>query len=380
MITGNGQSVDEQALRMANAGAPVVPQSAPQISRARIMAGAAVCAAAIALPDLSIGAMGVAETRVAVDEVRVELPQTVWTPSAVMIARVGAPRLTSEPENIARVSSPSEFDQEMPVSILESGSERFDLAFAGSLSGVELVRPGLGFSTRDLSDISARRETPQVAMRTARLRTKTIDVPQIADAIRIAPGQLQAGNRLEAKRMLAPPSAPVEAAFAGPLDVSGDVRSALPLPPKPPKSDAVVRAVGVTAPPTSVSDRAEREAVIAPKSKLDARVNGVLTGSVDFEQRDGAIAIRLGSVLNILRSRYSDAEFTRLAGGRAADTFLTLDQLQAAGVPISYSPAYDEIEFGIDYKDAPHAAKVQVEQISASGLSGDSVLIDQIPR
>lgn len=59
---------------------------------------------------------------------------------------------------------------------------------------------------------------------------------------------------------------------------------------------------------------------------------------------------------------------------------MTLAQLQAAGVPISYDPVYDEVAFGIDYKDAPQAVKVQVEQIGPPTFRSDAALIDQIPR
>ena len=109
-------------------------------------------------------------------------------------------------------------------------------------------------------------------------------------------------------------------------------------------------------------------------------MNGVLTGSVEFEQRDGTIAVRLGSVVDMLSDRFSAEELAQLRTGRGLDNYMTLEELQAAGIPISYSPAYDEIEFGIDYNDAPQAAKVQVEQIGAPTATSDAVMIDQIPR
>jgi hypothetical protein len=105
-----------------------------------------------------------------------------------------------------------------------------------------------------------------------------------------------------------------------------------------------------------------------------------MTGRVDFQQLNGTIAIRLGSVVDLLRDRYSAAELDRLSSAGAMSAFVTLAQLQAAGIPISYDPVYDELEFGVDYDDAPHAAKVQVEQIGAPSIGSDRTLMDQIPR
>lgn len=116
------------------------------------------------------------------------------------------------------------------------------------------------------------------------------------------------------------------------------------------------------------------------KTRLDARINGVITGKVDFRQLDGTIAIRLGSVVDMLRNRFGADELNRIRGAGGLDSFLTLAQLQAAGVPISYDPVYDEVAFGIDYKDAPQAVKVHVEQIGSPTFRSDAALIDQIPR
>ena len=124
--------------------------------------------------------------------------------------------------------------------------------------------------------------------------------------------------------------------------------------------------------------RAELEAALVPKDTLPARVNGVLTGAVDFQQGDGTIAIRLRSVVAILRDRFAASELDYVMAGQAIDAFVTLDQLQAIGVPIRYNPAYDEVEFGIDYDDAPQAAKVQIEQIGVFTDVDERAVIDQI--
>jgi len=119
---------------------------------------------------------------------------------------------------------------------------------------------------------------------------------------------------------------------------------------------------------------------LVEKSQLDARVNGVLTGSVDFQQLDGTIAIRLGSVVDMLHDRFAPSELERISGAGALGSFVTLAQLQSAGIPIRYDPVYDEVEFGVEYDDAPHAAKVQMEQIGSPTLGSNRTGIEQIPR
>ena len=47
-------------------------------------------------------------------------------------------------------------------------------------------------------------------------------------------------------------------------------------------------------------------------------------------------------------------------------------------MPIRYDPAYDEVEFGIDYDDAPQSAKVQIEQIGVATTVDERAVFDQI--
>ena len=174
----------------------------------------------------------------------------------------------------------------------------------------------------------------------------------------------------------------VEAAFAGAIDASNAVRSSLPITEtRPnPQADNVQRAIRVGTPTRELQGAAAAESALVPKTKLDARVNGVLTGSVEFEQRAGTIAIKLRSVANMMREQFSKTEFAQITRGQSIDSYVTLAQLQAAGIPISYNPAYDEIEFGIDYQDAPNAKKVQVDQISVAPAGPELTAIEQIPR
>ena len=114
--------------------------------------------------------------------------------------------------------------------------------------------------------------------------------------------------------------------------------------------------------------------------RLAARVNGVRTGSLEIVQQDRTIAVRLGSVLDVLHGRYDAEAYERLRGSRSAEAFVSIEDLRSFGIPIRYDPIYDEVEFGIDYHDAPAAGKVQVEQIGAPSSPSRSVTIDQIGR
>ncbi|WP_162627558.1 hypothetical protein [Erythrobacter sp. KY5] len=179
----------------------------------------------------------------------------------------------------------------------------------------------------------------------------------------------------------------IEAAFAGAIDVSNEARRSIPtvsgrgpqLPEPAAARDAQL--VPIPEPGASVSASAAAQAELITKTRLDARVNGVLTGSVDFRQLDGTIAIRLGSVVDVLHERFTPGEIEHLRAGDTIDTFITIAELQAAGIPINYNPVYDEVEFGIDYQDAPYAGKVQVDQIGAPTVGTERTGIDQIiPR
>lgn len=366
---------------------------------ARIMIGTAAVAMAVVLPDLSLGAIGKPETRVEMDKTLEVVPQSIWTPTARSAQPVYAPVMASDDIALNAITFSSrriepDFERVMPVAVLERGSERFDLAFAGGITEVELPHKSVSASM------------PRQARRPSRLplravRTRIIAMPQIAELPTVGreqPGMGDAGDRLSgAGSTAAGVSAPigvtsasgsadpssgtsVDNGFAGPLGVSADVRETLPIAPEARAGRAVQRALPAAPSAPDVGSDALREAALVPKSKLDARINGVLTGRIDFRQLDGTIALRLRSVIGVLRDQFSDDEFAHLVSGRSADRFVTLAELQSAGIPISYNPAYDEVEFGIDYKDAPNAGKVQVPQIGTPGSAEQSVMIEQIPR
>ncbi len=354
-------------------------------------------AVAVTIPDLSAGAMDSPYFRIDVREPSVLLDQPIWSPAVGAMAPVYRSAMAAETIAPASLTFSSQSragreQQSMPLGFLEGGSKRFDLAFAG----VAMPTPVSFTISRGLPT-----QSPEdIASMTSALRVRLIDVPQITNATNFTPPQdrvvrrersnLQAGSSVG--RSVAVANEAIAAAFAGTLDVSGgvsgSVREALSVsarsstgPATSSGVDRTARAIPLSSPVPDVSaSSAAAEAELVAKTHLDARINGVMTGRVDFQQLNGTIAVRLGSVVDLLRDRYSASELDRISGASAMGSFVTLAQLQAAGIPISYDPVYDEIEFGIDYDDAPQAAKVQIEQIGVQSMGQDRVLMNQIPR
>ncbi|MEM1053372.1 MAG: hypothetical protein AAGI28_14885 [Pseudomonadota bacterium] len=367
-------------------------------SKTRMAFGTAAVVVAVAVPNVSLEAMvgtigGPYFGPPEIEPERVEPPKAgrltaTWTPAAQVAGPVYAKTLAGDVDAVA-FSSHTRFDnsnRELPLAVLGGGSQAFHLAFADVAAPTPL--------TAVVSQGLPEGPSPLTQARSAAIATRTIAIEQITDldlVVRAAPENVQASQQSlvansSSARVNALASRSVEAAFAGAIDASNAVRGSLPVEPnsEPNQPQARVedvrRAIPVGAPSPSVSATAATEAMLVPKTKLDARVNGVLTGSVDFQQLDGTIAIRLRSIANMMREQFSKTEFARIASGNAIDTFVPLAQLQAAGIPVSYNPAYDEIEFGIDYEDAPNAKKVHVDQISVAPIDSELTAIEQIPR
>ncbi|WP_108789091.1 hypothetical protein [Erythrobacter sp. Alg231-14] len=382
-------SVQEQAFIAATIAGPTAKS---KVNKARLFFGTAAVAVAVTVPDLSAGAMDSPYLRLELSEPSRILGQPIWSPSVAATAPVYNSTMAAEliaPTsltfgNAARFEEPT---QKIALDLLENGPDRFDLAFA------EVAMPSpIQFTIAGPLPPQGRAEVQSVgAQLAAPLRASLIDIPQITDVSNFAPApapdvrragsELSAGSSIE--RSVAIANESVAAAFAGTLDVSGDMGGTIPI-----ETGGAVRietaqiagAVPVPAEPSGLSASRAAETELVTRTRLDARVNGVITGSVEFQQRDGTIAIRLGSVVDMLRDRYSASELDRFSQAGAKSAFITLDELQAAGIPITYDPVYDEVGFGIDYDDAPDAGKVQVEQIGSPSVGSDRALIDQIPR
>ena len=394
----------------AGAAGDAAPGFPGRAAFARYATGAAVIAVSITLPDFAVDAMGSPHMRIAVREPAPPPQLPIWNPGAAAPIPVYATiRSTDRAAQgpVARATAEASdlpVAEHRPLGFLASGSERFELAFAG------IGAPRVPSPTVSLGLPQA---PAPIVQPTPAIRTRVIAVEQISAARRARP-ELTAGSAVERSIEVARQS--VETAFAGSIDLSGDLRTALaPSPvrgPNVPNVSEVAEAPIAETPtrpavrpanpslPDAVRTQAGERAQAIPvpsnatdtapglaeplqavaKTHLDARINGVVTGQVEFEQMKSGIAIRLGSVIDLLQNCFSAEELAQLRAGGSVNAFIPLAQMQAAGIPIDYDPVYDEVAFGIDYDDAPQAGKVQVEQIGAPTLGADRALIDQIPR
>lgn len=116
------------------------------------------------------------------------------------------------------------------------------------------------------------------------------------------------------------------------------------------------------------------------KSQLTTRVDGKTAGKVDFHQTDSGLQVRLGSIVELLGDRYDPAQMERIKSSSASNLYLSLAQLQAQGIPISYDPVYDEFNVGLVDTRPKAGRKVHMDQISAPERGLGSTGIDQMPR
>ncbi|WP_379923268.1 hypothetical protein [Erythrobacter sp. R86502] len=127
-------------------------------------------------------------------------------------------------------------------------------------------------------------------------------------------------------------------------------------------------------PLTAIAAPASAPRVSAPSAtvaRLITRVDGKASGAVDFEQSSSGIKVRLGSIAEVLADRIDAAQLARIRSSAAGNAWLSLGELQAQGIPISYDPVYDE--FNVSHSDTrpKNARKVHMDQISAIELRLD---------
>lgn len=116
------------------------------------------------------------------------------------------------------------------------------------------------------------------------------------------------------------------------------------------------------------------------RSQLVTRVDGKAAGAVDFQQTSTGLAVRLGSIVEVLGDRYDPAQIDRIRASAASNVYLSLAELQAQGIPISYDPVYDEFNVGQTDTRPKAARKVHMDQVSAPERGLGSTGIDQVRR
>jgi hypothetical protein len=116
------------------------------------------------------------------------------------------------------------------------------------------------------------------------------------------------------------------------------------------------------------------------RSQLTPRIDGKAAGKVDFQQTATGLAVRRGSIVELLGDRYDAGQIARIRASAAGDVYLPLAELQAQGIPISYDPVYDEFNVGLVDTRPKAVRKVDMDQISAPERGIGSTGIDQVRR
>jgi hypothetical protein len=190
-----------------------------------------------------------------------------------------------------------------------------------------------------------------------------------------------------------PARAPIAAASAAPSGVVRSIDAPATAPAPAPRAVAAPSAPVPAPPAAAVVVPKPKPALTAPASaaaspyevdvsaRLLTRVDGKTAGTVDFQQTPSGLKVRLGSIVEVLADRFDPAQIARIRCSAAGNTYLSLTDLQAQGVPISYDPVYDEFNVGTTDTRPKAGRKVHIDQITAPERSGDSTAIGQIrPR
>lgn len=82
---------------------------------------------------------------------------------------------------------------------------------------------------------------------------------------------------------------------------------------------------------------------VSPEQRLAVRSGDSVLGTVQFQVTDGVVSVNIGQVLDLFQGRLDSARFAELRGSQAAHSFVSLDRLQGAGIPLEYNAAYDEL-------------------------------------
>ena len=79
---------------------------------------------------------------------------------------------------------------------------------------------------------------------------------------------------------------------------------------------------------------------------MAVRSGNEVIGQVQFQVSAAGIGVHIGQVLDLFRDRMDGAQVASLRGSQAAQTFVSLDKVRSAGVPLDYDPVYDELVLG----------------------------------
>ncbi len=230
---------------------------------------------------------------------------------------------------------------------------------------------------------SAAQAPVPVPERAAMRAVPAVSAPASAPARAIAPTPVRAAAPAPARAAAAPtaPALQVAAARAAPA-TRAPVAAPAPIPGRAPAAALVpLPPVKSPAAPAAGSAQGRPDAVALDiRSQLTTRIDGKNAGKVDFQQTTTGLAVRLGSIVELLGDRYDAAQIARIRASAAGDVYLPLSQLQAQGIPISYDPVYDEFNVGTLDTRPKAARKVHMDQISTPERGLGSTGMDQVRR
>jgi hypothetical protein len=73
-------------------------------------------------------------------------------------------------------------------------------------------------------------------------------------------------------------------------------------------------------------------------------VDGEPIGAITLQDLGhGGHAVHLGALVELLKLRMPQVEFARLSSAAAADSFVSLDQMRAAGITVQYDPRQERL-------------------------------------
>ena len=222
--------------------------------------------------------------------------------------------------------------------------------------------------------------------RIAAARTVSPPPPAARAAPNPAPKPLAAAP-VAAKAAVAAPGlrVPVSSAVAVSVPAARPAQ-AQPVASRPAAPSAPVPATAAAVPkprpgnPALAAPAASKPAMPEVTARLLTRVDGKTAGAVDFQQTPSGLKVRLGSIVEVLADRYDAAQLARIRTSAAGNAYLSLAELQAQGVPISYDPVYDEFNVGLTDTRPKAARKVHMDQISAPERGLGATGMDQVRR
>lgn len=262
-----------------------------------------------------------------------------------------------------------------PAALIEAGS--LVPAAAGIAPSAAAAETGV----REDAGASAGREPM-----TGAAQAKPLSVPASASLAPMpAPIPAAASVPATAPAKVAPAAVPRPAPAAAPrTSVGSALRPAFPAASAPASPRASVPALAgiprAKPQPGLAGAGAQAGYGLDIKSQLLTRIDGKAAGQLDFRQTPSGLSVRLGSLAEVLGERLDPAMQARIRASSSGNVYLSLAQLQAQGIPISYDPVYDEFNIGMLDTRPKAAGKVHMEQISTPERGIGSVNVGQVPR